>query len=222
MSKSTFQVSVQFSDVFLVLAVLAALVVCWFQPFDNANGMKSHVERTVDSVSVSSAIATTRNAQLIQVLQERVAVSRNLLATRESSLVQIRICCLSVLAVLLALLMRDGNLMPGKVRLLPLALVLALYLLDVHLEDQLSRQRYVESVYEQAVDSFVASMPTDTSWRTLEYRSFQAELNDLSATHNRLPRKLTRLVQPNAPQTIFYIFPAVVLYFLARASLRRK
>lgn len=173
----------------------------------------------LDTLSVSANLVSSHNTDLLGVLQEYHSSGRTLIASAEGIQMQARMFYCAILAVILSLLPR--RLKKWLPTLLLCSLIFFMYLLDVHLEDQLLRQRRANSVIGHAIDSLVNVTTLEEDWYSLNTKQFTQQVAQPSEWPSRWWRKLDWASQPSLPQIIFYFVPAFGMYLYATGS-RRK
>ena len=143
-------------------------------------------------------------------------------ASREGIQMQARMFYCAILVVILSVFSRKT---PAVKRWHMVALLCSLiafmYLLDVHLEDQLIRNRATDSILGQALDSLTNVSSIDRDWYSIDGKKLSAEVAKPSQWPERWWRKLDLASQPSLPQIIYYFIPGFGVYLFASRSRRR-
>jgi hypothetical protein len=159
----------------------------------------------VDSLSKLSNNPSSQRSNLINVLQQRIAIDGNGLATKDNIKMQIRLFYAAILAGLASLLFIPKHDREHSVEFVLLILISLMYLLEVHLDDLYKRQVAVYYMKIIAADSLINLPPSDTNWYCLKTGD-QNSVFKMAET-NRWSRKLLSACQPDMEQLMFYLVP---------------
>jgi hypothetical protein len=208
-------------DLILILFLLLLFLVGRLQFNDPID---THIQVVVldSTMHGSASTISTHNSALLEVLKEYFASGGHLMASREAVQMQARMFYSAILAVLLSLLIREGSLKKKVIVSLVSILICSMYLLDVHLEDLLIRDRCAEAVLSNGMETLLKPTSIDNVWYNLDSKEFAQAVGKTSELPSRWWRKLHLALRPSLPQIIYYLIPGIGIYLFAMAPRRKR
>jgi hypothetical protein len=167
--------------------------------------------------SASSTHVELRNGRLLDILHNRLAGTATLRAARDDSRMQARIFYSAILAALASLLLGNKKTIP--VALVTFSIIALMYFLDVHISDVNRRADSPDAAFSQAINILANATPQDSTWYTYNPEAIDAWLREQEATS--VLRKIRTACRPDLEQRLYYFFPGIALYFIARSLFKR-
>lgn len=164
------------------------------------------------------------NAALIAKIEGDRALDAAQSSSREASKMQTRAFYVASLAALLSVvLLRDKNVGTKKnVGIIMLFFILAIYGLEVHLDDNFERSRAYFDNRGGAIDSLVNAHMSTPYWYIYKLEPFRGQVDSVSKRGIRLCRKVRAFLKPDMEQMVLYVFPWSVVYLWLIFFLKEK
>lgn len=128
----------------------------------------------------------------------------------------------AILAVLTSLLFSGDPTKERRVETVLLLLIPTMFPFDVHLLDQLKRERDCEKIQLNAVDFLTNRSPNDDKWYSVPNPAFFGQLVNASNIDKVHLRKIEEAVHPEFPQFIYYFVPWFAVYLFGTRKFRVK
>ncbi len=214
----------------LTLSVVVGVFLCFKSSMENPISNPGSILR--DSIHVSPILAAEHNSALVSILSQRESAFHNQDLAEESWVWQARMFYSAIVAAVLAstLFARNRDKRTTKcIRLVLIAFISFMYLVEVHLEDlRLRDESPMKPTIEAIDDSLLNRSRDDSTWFKLDYSKIDTLLQRAGddSTHsfisNSLCRKLRDARHPDLVQIGFYVIPFYTLCFLVFTGSWRK
>ncbi len=126
----------------------------------------------------------------------------------------------AILAVLMSLLFSNDPQKESRVQLVLFFLIPLMYLLDVHLRDELQREYDCVQIKSDAIDLLVNRSSNSIRWYSFTGSAYYNELQKARDPDNVHLRKLEEAVHPEVQQIMYYVLPWLAVYIFATRRFR--
>ncbi len=177
----------------------------------------SLLEVVSDTVSFEEVL--TRNQFLVNTISQHQSLLSNFEVAEKDSRTQARLFYVTILAALFSLFI-GKKIKSGSIIIV---VIVTMYLYDIHSLDLQRRQHLSSVIVNCAKDSLVNMPHLSTIYYNINYKELHehnAEIN--SDIISRIIRKSRRAIFPELEQSIFYIFPIILLLFIQLKSYRNN
>lgn len=153
------------------------------------------------------------NNSIYEFLIQWVVIENEGIATRESSLMQMRGFYAIIVAALISVVLVRDKQVSRTAALILMSIIVIMYTLEVHQIDLNKRYNQKVSVYSRDVLTLAETPDQNKTWFKVDDTSLESQMTQAGFWMARWPRVILTALRPEVDQLALYVFPFLVLFW---------